>query len=479
MGVLDNLEPRQVFRFFEEICAIPHGSRNTTAISDWCVAFARERGLEHHQDQEGNVIIIKEASPGYEAAEPVILQGHLDMVCEKEADCPKDMATEGIDLVTDGEFVRAKATTLGADDGAAVAMVLAVLDDGDLPHPRLEAVFTTGEEIGMLGAQALDAAPLRGRRLLNLDCETEGVFTVSCAGGSVAACALPVGREPFAGAALEVTVSGLIGGHSGTKIDKGRANACTALGRVLQAVGLETELRLVWARGGGKDNAIPTEASARFLVSDERAARRAAEEMAAILTREYAAADPGLRVEIAASETGETPMDKPTTEKAVCMLTCLPNGVQAMSADIPGLVQTSLNMGILETDETSFTATFCARSSVASQKVMLHRRLRTLMEQLGGTVTVAGDYPAWEYRRESPLRELMSQVFREQYGREPVVEAVHAGLECGILAGKLPGLDCVSIGPELPEIHTPRERMNIASVQRVWRFLLEVLKRSR
>ena len=479
MNVLDGLEPRQVFRFFEELCAIPHGSGNTGAISDWCAAFARERGLEHYQDRAGNVIIIREAAPGYETAAPVILQGHLDMVCEKDPDCPKDMEKEGLDLMVENGCIRARGTTLGGDDGIAVAMALAILDDAGLPHPRLEAVFTTGEEIGMLGAEELDVSPLQGRRLLNLDSEEEGVFTVSCAGGSVAACELPVARTPCGGTVMEAAVRGLVGGHSGTEIHKGRANACVVLGRVLQAMGRETELRLVTANGGGKDNAIAVEASARIVVSDEAAARRAAEALAADLAREYAAADPGLRVEVAACAAQETPMDKASTDKVLCMLTCLPDGIQTMSMDIPGLVQTSLNLGLLATDQKVLTATFCVRSSLGSQKEMLHRRLRSLMEQLGGTVSISGDYPAWEYRRESPLRDLMAEIYQEQYGREPEIASIHAGVECGILAGKLPGLDCVSIGPDLLEIHTPRERMSIASVQRVWQFVLEVLKRSK
>ena len=308
----------------------------------------------------------------------------------------------------------------------------------------------------MLGAEALDAAPLRGRKLINVDSEEEGIFTVSCAGGSMAQCTLPVTRAPYGGAALEVTVRGLAGGHSGTEIHKGRANACVLLGRLLQAMAERTELRLVTAAGGGKDNAIAVEASAQVVVSDDAVARQAAEALAADLSRDWA-----------------------STERAVCMLTCLPNGVQAMSMEIHGLVQTSLNLGILAAEQTALTATFCVRSSLGSQKEMLHRRLRTLMAQLGGTVSISGDYPAWEYRQDSSLRDLMTEVFQEQYGRKPKIEAIHAGVECGILSGKLPGLDCVSIGPNLLDIHTPRERMEIASVQRVWRFVLEVLKRSK
>ena len=331
----------------------------------------------------------------------------------------------------------------------------------------------------MMGAVALDASPLRGRKLLNLDSEAEGVFTVSCAGGSMARCALPVTRTAFAGTVLEVRVRGLVGGHSGTEIHKGRANACMVLGRVLQAMGAETELRLVTAAGGGKDNAIPMESSAQVVASDEAAARQAAEQMAAALTREYAVADPGLRVEVTACEVSETPMDRASTEKALCMLTCLPNGIQAMSMDIPGLVQTSLNLGILTTGAEELRACFSVRSSLGSQKEALKDRLTCLTQALGGRTQYSGDYPAWEYREESPLRDRMVQVFREQYGRAPKVEAIHAGVECGLLAGKIPGLDCVSMGPDLLEIHTPRERMSISSVQRVWAFLLEVLKRSK
>ena len=479
MGTLDHLEPRGVFHFFEELCAIPHGSGNTGAVSDWCVDFARARGLEWHRDGADNVILIQEATPGYEGAEPVILQGHLDMVCEQEPGCQKDMAREGLDLAVEGDSVLARGTTLGGDDGIAVAMALAILDDPEIPHPRLEVVLTTGEEVGMTGAEALDVSPLRGRKLLNLDSEEEGVFTVSCAGGSVARCRLPLAREPFPGEDLAVSLEGLAGGHSGTEIHRGRANACTALGRVLLAMAERTELRLTALSGGGKDNAIPVEAAAWVRAADAAAARAAAEALAAELQAEYRSADPGLRVRVAAGDGGGVPMDAASTRRALCMINCLPNGIQAMSMDIPGLVQTSLNLGILTTRAEELEAVFCVRSSVASQKRMLHSRLGCLMEQLGGRAEISGDYPAWEYRRESPLRDLMTQVFREQYGREPRIEAVHAGVECGVLAGKLPGLDCVSIGPDLTEIHTPRERMSISSVQRVWQMVLEVLRRSK
>ena len=240
MNVLEHLEPKSVFRFFEEMCAIPHGSRNTKAVSDWCADFARARGLEYHQDGDNNIIIIKEAAPGYEAAPPVILQGHLDMVCEQTADCQKDMSREGLDLAVDGDFVYAKGTTLGGDDGIAVAMALALLDAEGLPHPRLEAVFTVDEEIGLLGAASIDVTPLKGRQMLNLDSEAEGIFTVSCAGGNTSACLLPLTRAPFDGAGVTVAVGGLTGGHSGAEIHKGRANANVLMGRILRAAARRT-----------------------------------------------------------------------------------------------------------------------------------------------------------------------------------------------------------------------------------------------
>ena len=479
MAVLDQLEPKNVFRFFEQMCAIPHGSYNTKAVSDWCVAFAKERGLEHYQDEMNNVILIKEASADYEEAQPVILQGHLDMVCEKAPGCEKDMAREGLDLAVEGDYIYAEGTTLGGDDGIAVAMALAALDDESLPHPRLEVILTTEEEVGMDGAMALDVSPIRGRKLLNLDSEAEGVFTVSCAGGSMAACGLPVARAPFGGDILRVRVAGLTGGHSGAEIHKGRANANMLLGRLLRAMAAETELRLVSADGGLKDNAIPVAAEAVVAAEDGRKAKAAAERMAACFQTEYRRSDPMLTVTAEEAAAAWQPMDASSTERTVCLLACAPNGVQTMSQDIHGLVQTSLNLGILKTGENAVTASFCIRSSVDSEKEMLKDRLACLLAQLGGGVSFSGEYPGWAYRPDSPLRELMTEVYREQYGREPKVEAIHAGLECGLLAGKLPGLDCVSIGPDLLEIHTPREKMSISSVQRVWMFVREILKRSR
>ena len=476
MAILEHLEPRGVFRFFEELCAIPHGSSNTKAVSDWLMDFARERGLEAYQDGLNNVIIIKEATSGYESAEPVILQGHMDMVCEKAPGCAKDMEKEGLDLAVDGDAVYAEGTTLGGDDGIAVAMALAILDADDIPHPRLEAVFTVDEEIGMLGATALDVSMLRGRRMLNLDSEEEGVFTVGCAGGNLTQCTLPLTRAPYAGKALTVTVGGLQGGHSGAEIDKGLGNANMLMGRLLYAASRKAELRLVEVNGGLKDNAIPRETVATLVTTDPEAVLAVCRELDAQLKNEYRTTDPDVFV-TAAESTASLPMDDDTTRRVLCFLTCAPNGIQAMSADMPGLVQTSLNLGILKTEKDAVIASFCVRSSIDGQKQMLVERLTCMTEALGGTVEVFGDYSGWEYRPDSPLRELLVEVFTQQYGHAPRIEAIHAGVECGIFSGKLPGLDCVSMGPDLTEIHTCREKLYISSVQRLWTMVLETLKR--
>lgn len=485
--MLEQLQPSRVFYYFEKMCQIPHGSRNTKQISDFCVDFAKEHNLEYHQDADNNVIIIKEATKGYENADAVIMQGHLDMVCEKTADCKKDMEKEGLDIYVDGDEVRAKDTTLGGDNGIAVAMALAILESDEIEHPRVEAVFTVDEEIGLLGAGSIDVTPLKGKTMLNLDSEDEGIFTVSCAGGNVAECTLPVSRTFYTGTAYEIEITGCKGGHSGVEIDKGRANANVLMGRILQDIASCTkntlckDIAIASADGGLKDNAIPVQSKAVLACEDTKAAETinaAVTRMQTIFANEYATADPAIKISLVETQvTDLAVMDKESTEKTICLLTCIPNGIQTMSMDIEGLVQTSLNMGIVKTEDGQIQISCCVRSSVDSEKEMVNRRIHTLIEQLGGTMEIEGDYPGWEYKKDSKLRDLMIKVFKEQYGTEPKVEAIHAGLECGMFAGKIPGLDCVSIGPDLSQIHTVRESMNIPSVQRVYAFVLELLKR--
>lgn len=492
MGILSDLEPTSVFRYFEEICGIPHGSSDTKAISDYCVTFAREHGLKYVQDSYNNVIIWKDGTAGYEQSAPVMIQGHMDMVCEKEAGYEIDFTKDGLELQLIDGVISAKGTTLGGDDGIAVAYALAILASDTIPHPPLEVVLTVDEEIGMLGAAALDTSPLQARTMLNLDSEEEGYLLVSCAGGITTTAHLPVVREQVQGLCMALTVTGLQGGHSGVEIDKGRANGCQLLGRSLYQLRDTFVFQIAYVEGGLKDNAIPREAVAELVltglctgetgVGEERLTRLFQDKVAElqqIYESEYQSTDP--KVTLLCECTGDglrnAVMDLSSTDKTIAMLMNLPCGIQKMSFAIDGLVETSLNLGILKTAEKEVTASFSVRSSVESEKQELVARIRCLMEILGGSVTNMGEYPAWEYRQDSPLRDLMIAVFKEQYGNEPVVQALHAGVECGLFAGKLPGLDCVSFGPDMKDIHTPKESMNVESVRRTWEYTLEILKR--
>lgn len=479
MPVLNQRQPEKVLHYFEELCAIPHGSGNTKAISDYCVEFARKRDLEVHQDALNNVIIIREASEGYENVPAVILQGHLDMVCEKAADCSLDMAKDPLALRTDGEWIWAEGTTLGGDDGIAVAMALAALDDASLVHPRLEVVLTVDEEVGMEGAVGLDVSCLKGRTMLNVDSEVEGILTVSCAGGVRATCHVPVEREETQGVRCTLKIGGLTGGHSGVEIHKGRANANMLMGRLLYGISQEMPLRLIGLSGGQADNAIATLSEAQLLLPAGETQRFLAltKSYERVFVGEFAMTDPSLAVtaQICEEDTVQA-MTMSATARVVSALMLLPNGVQTMSQDIEGLVQTSLNLGVLRLEEHEMAATFAVRSSLATEKAMICNRVECMSSLLGGFVTYTGDYPAWEYKRDSKLRDLVARLYEEQTGKQPVIEAIHAGLECGVFAGKLPGLDCVSLGPDMQAIHTPQERLNIASVQRTWELLREILR---
>ena len=482
MPVLSGLKPENVFAWFEKLCAVPHGSGNTRRASELCVAFAREHGLRWRQEDCGNVILWKDGSAGYESAPPVILQGHLDMVCAKTEDCPKDMAREGLDLRTDGRWVWADKTSLGGDDGIAVAMMLAVLEDDSLPHPPLEAVFTVGEEVGMDGAMALDCSDLRGRLLLNLDSEQEGVFTVSCAGGVRADCLLPAEGEETAGmAGFTLAVSGLQGGHSGADIHRGRGNAIRLMARALCAAADRFPgLRLASLQGGEFDNVICSrcDASVALPRGGEEDFAAFVRELDQLLRSEYAVDDPGVTLTCA-----EAPADRALsgadTRRLLQALLAMPQGVEAMDTDFPGLVQTSLNVGVAALERDGLHLTFCIRSSVESRKRMLARQVRAVAELAGGAMTERSDYPGWQYDRDSRFRPLVLSAYRAATGRDGVVEGTHGGLECGLLMAKLPGLDAVSMGPDIHDIHSVRERLDAASTARVYDTLCEVLRRCR
>lgn len=476
MKRLAGLKPEAVFGYFEEICAIPHGSRNTKKLSDYLVGFAEAHGLAYIQDEMNNVILFAPGTCGMENHEPVIVQGHIDMVCEKEAACPIDMATEGLDVTHDGAFVFAKGTTLGGDDGIAVAMAMALLVDNTIPHPPLEVVLTTEEEIGLLGADAIDMSQLKGRVLINLDSEAEGVFTVSCAGGCTACITLPVERRAVYGPCIRLAVDGLKGGHSGADIHLKRANANKIMGEFMNRIQEIMPLCLTSLSGGAKDNAIPRSCQATLVAMGINLER--INDIAAALQEEIRANFDEPEVTVQAFDVdalGGNSLSTESTAKIISLLCSAPNGVQKWSADIEGLVQTSLNMGIAKLGE-RFSATFSVRSSVNTEKQEVLDQLKALAQMLEGSYTQDGEYPAWEYRKESRLRDTMVRIYRDMFGQEPRVEAIHAGLECGLFSQKLPGLDCVSIGPQMHDIHTTRERLDIASTERTWNFLLEVLK---
>ena len=484
MGVLSNLEPKNVFYFFEEICKIPHGSGNVEQISDYLVDFAKQRNLYYEQDEVKNVIIIKEATKGYEDQPPMILQGHMDMVAVKKPDCDIDMKTEGLRLKVAGDKVYAEGTSLGGDDGIAVAYGLALLDADNIPHPRLEVVITVDEEVGLNGAKVIDLSRLKANRMINLDSEEEGIFLTSCAGGARVDCVLPVKRTVMQGIAVDLSVEGLLGGHSGAEIHKERGNSNCLMGRILYKLSQQVNMGICELQGGLADNAIPRQTTAVLVVEEkDKAALEAviAAERAAI-AGELASKDSGFSVFL--SEVEKDMQDEGSTfhcvageaaVKCAAFLTALPNGVHAMSADIPGLVETSLNMGLLSLKEDGIHAGFAVRSSVESAKSALISKLQAVTALAGGSIKVSGDYPGWQYRVDSPLRDKMVRIYREMYGHEPKVEAIHAGLECGILGSKIPNLDCVSLGPDMKDIHTTEETLSISSTKRVWEYLVRLL----
>ena len=503
MGVLSNLEPQNVFYYFEEITKIPHGSGNVQQISDYLLNFAGQRGLTVIQDELKNVIIIKEASPGYEDEPAVILQGHMDMVAVKKPDCPIDMKTEGLQVAVRGDEIYAEGTSLGGDDGIAVAYALALLDSDSLKHPRLEVVITVDEEVGMDGARGIDLSMLRGHRMINLDSEEEGIFLTSCAGGARVNCALPLCFEKRQGEVLELSVGGLLGGHSGAEIHKERGNSNCLLGRVLYRVAEKLPVSLYAVDGGLADNAIPRETKALILANekDMPAIQEIVRAVEDEVKTEFATKDPEVYIHLEHTgerniiENNQTPgekqdsrerqitEEKPTpcvtvedTRRAAAFLCALPNGVQAMSADMPGLVETSLNLGILKLADGKLKAEFSVRSSVESAKYALLGKLDAVTALAGGTCQVSGDYPGWKYRKDSPLRDKMVSLYEGMYGTTPKVEAIHAGLECGILGSKISDLDCVSIGPQMHDIHTTEETLSISSTARVWEYLVKLLE---
>jgi len=460
-----------LFEHFSAISAIPRGSGNCSGIADYLVEFARARGLEYLRDRMNNVLIRKPATEGYEDAPAVILQGHTDIVAERTPDCKKDMSREGLDLFVDGDFIRARGTTLGADNGTAVVYALSVLDGRCGAHPAIEALFTADEETGLFGAAALDGGWLRGRLLLNLDSDREGVFTVGCAGGMQVTVSRAAVGEGYCGDAVRLSVSGLLGGHSGVDIDKRRENATKILAEALTELG---ELRILSLLGGSKDNAIPRTAECVFI--PEKPISAGACEILEKIGAKYRDHEPSISIKLSAVSAEGELRSSEDSAAILSLLRELPSGIVKMSEELEGEVETSLNLGITELTPDALSLSFYVRSSREGATAEVAEVIRGIAEAHGGVAEIASSYPAWEYDPKSPLRERIVRLYRESYGKEPVVNTIHAGLECGVIAAKVDGLDCISTGPDIYDLHTTEEHLSIPSFVAVWKFICDFLK---
>ena len=477
---LKQLDYKKVLYYFAEISKIPRGSGNVKQISEYLVSFAKEHNIRYIQDEAYNVIFFKPATAGYENAPTVMLQGHMDMVCEKESSSAHDFTKDALELSVEDGYLKANDTTLGGDDGIAVAYGMALLTDNTIAHPALEIVITTDEETGMGGAIALDTSVLSAKYMINLDSEEEGIVLVSCAGGMRMDAVLPLKRIPVFGEKIGITVQGLQGGHSGAEIHKNRSNATLLLARILFELRNESEYVLVDMEGGLKDNAIPREAHALLITSTEQKEKllTALSEIEQKLKKELSASEPEFSLLVVSldAQEEEAALHPVSFEKLLFMLMHTPNGVQCMSSEIAGLVESSLNLGIFATKPLEAEFHYALRSSVGSYKYFRRDRLEYFIHFLGGECNTHGEYPAWEYKKESKLREIFAEVFEKEYGKQPSMEAIHAGLECGLISEKMPDLDIVSIGPEMHDIHTPKERLSVVSAIRVYQFLEKLLE---
>jgi dipeptidase D len=473
------MDYKGIFKYFSEISKIPRGSGNEEEISEYLVRFAKSHGLEYNKDLANNVIIIKEASPGYEYEPAIMLQGHMDMVCEKEKDSTHDFLKDGIKLLVDGDFLHADGTTLGADNGIALAYILALLSDETLKHPRIEAVITTDEEVGMNGAKALDLSALKAQYMINLDSEEEGYLLASCAGGLTGTCTLPLKRVSEEGKKIRISIGGLKGGHSGMDIVNNRTNANKLLARLLFDLREKVSFALLHMEGGNKDNVIPREAFAELVIEAEMYQQfsQKIDEIMQVYKKELRSSEPDLEYSLNDLGDGEYKVLHPVSfEKLLFLMIQIPYGVQVMSSDIEGLVESSLNLGIFRLEDEQAVICNSVRSSKSSYKKYISDRLKYLVNFLGGEYIVRSEYPAWEFNKESKLRDHLQRLYKEMYGKEMKVEAIHAGLECGLIAEKMPGIDIVSIGPDMSRVHTIEERLSISSTIRVYKFLERVIE---
>lgn len=467
--MLLKLEPARVFYYFNEICKIPHGSGNTGPISEYCENFAKSHGLKYRRDNLNNIIIYKEATTGYEDRPGVIIQGHLDMVCVKNEDVDIDFLRDSIPVTTDGSYVYSNGTSLGGDDGIAVAMALAILEDDSIKHPKLEVVFTTDEETGMYGAAGLDASNLKNKLLINIDSEEEGIITVGCAGGARVNLSLFAGKENSLCKTKKVIISGLLGGHSGIEIHKGRLNAHKLMAEFLYDI---QDARINYISGGDKDNAIPSYCECS-VATEIDLTKKALE----FEKQKRCASDKELSVTVIPETEKSYCFSADISKKMIDLLKQLPNGVIAMSKDIEDFVETSLNMGVLKVNDNGLYLSYSVRSSKKESKEKLISTLLGAAKDFGASYKVTGDYPAWPVKKDSYLLHVAVKTYELLYKKSPKVEAVHAGLECGILSDKISGLDAISIGPDILDIHSAKERLSVESVKRTYEYVLNILER--
>lgn len=479
---LENLKPQSVFKYFSEISKIPRGSGNEKQISDYLVNEGKRLGLEAIQDDALNVVIKKKATPGYENSPIVIIQGHMDMVCEKNKGTEHDFEKDPIKLRVDGDYLYATDTTLGADNGIAVAMGMALLASTDIPHPALEVVFTSDEEESMNGAMKLNGDLFKGQYIINIDSEEEGTITVSCAGGVTAIVTIDKAyKDVDSKVAYIIDIKGLLGGHSGMEINKQRANSNVLMGRVLNHLvnHVNMNVDLVSVSGGAKNNAIPREAEAVILV-DKNDEAKLEQELANILKvfkNEFKTSDPNIQL---LSKKSDDNYDKALTDEVrdnyIAVTNLMPAGIQTMSMDIEGLVESSTNLGVIHNNDDAIVFEFATRSSVKSLKDVINSKMTLLCNRLGVKLELEDDYPEWEYAKDSKLEQICVDTYEEVTGKKPHITAIHAGLECGLLLDAIKGAQAVSIGPNLFDVHTPNEHLDIKSTERTWDYLLAILK---
>lgn len=478
---IEGYRPEKLFHFFEEISAIPRGSGNEKGISDYLVKFAEERGLWVHQDEALNVIIKKGGSKGTEKKAPVMLQGHIDMVCEKRSGIEHDFEKDGLDLIVENGILSANGTTLGADNGVAVALMLTVLDEESIAHPPVECVFTTEEEIGLNGAHALDKSLISARKMINMDSEEEGVATISCAGGLRIRMTRPVVREQAEGTMVQIRIEGLLGGHSGMDISKERQNANLLMARMAARLMKETDGRLVRFCGGTKDNAITRECEAAFLYENREEAEKAEQtacSLAEVFADEITPCEPDFSCEISVEENRTAAVIPGEDAWALLgLLRLAPNGVLRRNTKMDGFVEVSSNLGVVCTEEDRLVAVAAPRSSVASYQKDTKERYEILAGTFGFDMEFGGEYPGWSFKEESPVREIFKESYRSLFGKELKIEAIHAGLECGLFAEAMPDLDAIAVGPTLNDVHTPDENAPLDSLERFYELLTDVLAR--